>query len=64
MHILYQTAVGEKEDLFSFEEVLSGINRKIRRRHPHIFDGVEANTIEEIEALWEKIKEQESQDKE
>ena len=64
MHILYQTAVGEKEDLFSFEEVLSGINQKIRRRHPHIFDGVEANTIEEVGALWKKIKEQERQDKE
>lgn len=64
MLILYQTAVGEKEDLFSLEEVLTGINQKIRRRHPHVFDGVKANTVEEVEALWQKIKEQERQDKE
>lgn len=64
LQVLYQTAVGEKEDLFSLEEVLTGINQKIRRRHPHVFDGVEANTIEEVEILWQRIKEQERQDKE
>lgn len=64
MQILYQAAVGEKEDLFSLEEVLTGINQKIRRRHPHVFDGVEANTVEEVDALWQKIKEQERQNKE
>lgn len=59
MQVLYQTAVGEKEDLFSLEEVLAGINRKIRRRHPHVFDGVKAETPEAVDALWQEIKEQE-----
>ena len=62
--ILYQTAVGEEEGMFSLEEVLSGINQKLRRRHPHIFDGVEANTPEEVDALWQKIKEEERKDSE
>ena len=64
MQILYQTAVGEKEGLFSLEEVLAGINKKLRRRHPHVFDDVEANTVEEVNILWEKIKEEERKDKE
>ncbi len=64
MQILYQTAVGEKEGYFSLEEVLAGINRKLRRRHPHVFDGVEANTPEEVDALWQKIKKEERKDKE
>ena len=59
MQVLYQTAVGEKEDLFSLEEVLASINQKIRRRHPHVFDGVKAKTPEAVDALWQKIKEQE-----
>lgn len=59
MQVLYQTAIGEKEDLFSLEEVLAGINRKIRRRHPHVFDGVKAETPEAVDALWQEIKEQE-----
>lgn len=64
MQVLYQTAVGEKEELFSLEEVLSVLNRKIRRRHPHVFDGVEANTPEEVDALWQQIKAEERKDKE
>ena len=64
MQILYQTAVGEAEGMFSFEEVLAGINQKLRRRHPHVFDGVEANTPEEVDALWQKIKEEERKDSE
>lgn len=59
MQVLYQTSVGEKEDLFSLEEVLAGINRKIRRRHPHVFDGVKAETAEAVDAIWQEIKEQE-----
>lgn len=64
MQILYQTAVGEEEGYFSLEEVLAGINRKLRRRHPHVFDGLEANTPEEVDALWQKIKEEERKDRE
>ena len=48
--------------MFSLEEVLTQINRKLRRRHPHVFDGVEANTPEEVDALWQKIKEQEKKE--
>lgn len=56
VQILYQTSVAEKDGQFTFEDVLEEVNRKIRRRHPHVFDGVEANTPEEVDALWQKIK--------
>lgn len=59
MHIFYQTAIGEKDELFSLEEVLAGINRKLRRRHPHVFDGVKAESPEEVDAIWQSIKEKE-----
>ena len=59
MRLLYQTGIGENEELFSLEEVLEGINKKMRRRHPHVFDGVKAETPEEVDAIWQKIKEQE-----
>src|SRR5699024_11581767 len=53
------SGIGENEELFSLEEVLEGINKKMRRRHPHVFDGVKAETPEEVDAIWQKIKEQE-----
>lgn len=59
MQILYHTNLAEKAGIFSLEEVLDTINRKLRRRHPHVFDGVEANTIEEVDAIWQRIKKEE-----
>ncbi|EXJ23440.1 putative tetrapyrrole methyltransferase [Alkalibacterium sp. AK22] len=59
VQILYQTGIAEKDGVFTFEEVLENVNRKIRRRHPHVFDGVEASTPEEVDVLWQKIKKEE-----
>ncbi len=59
MQIFYQAALGEKEELFSLEEVVAGINQKLRRRHPHVFDNVKAETPEEVDAIWQAIKEKE-----
>ncbi|MFO8069623.1 MAG: MazG nucleotide pyrophosphohydrolase domain-containing protein [Alkalibacterium sp.] len=63
VQLLYQTSRAEKEGLFTFEDVLETVNRKIRRRHPHVFDGVKATTAEEVDALWQKIKAEEKRDK-
>lgn len=63
VQILYQTNSAEKEGSFTFEEVLEEVNRKIRRRHPHVFDGVKAETPEEVDTLWQKIKQEEKRRK-
>jgi tetrapyrrole methylase family protein/MazG family protein len=63
MQVLYHTNLGEKSGWFSLEEVLESINRKLRRRHPHVFDGVEAKTVEEVDALWQQIKAEEKRGK-
>lgn len=64
MQILYQTAIGEKEGMYSLEEVLKDINKKLRKRHPHVFDDVEANTPEEVDAIWQQVKKEEQKNKE
>lgn len=63
MQILYQTNLAEKTGEFTFEEVLDNINRKLRRRHPHVFDGVKAETVEEVDALWQAIKKKEKEER-
>ena len=63
VQLLYQSSIAEKEGLFTFEDVLETVNRKIRRRHPHVFDGVKADTPEEVDALWQKIKAEEKRQK-
>lgn len=59
MQVLYHTNLGEQAGYFSLEEVLETLNKKLRRRHPHVFDGVEASSVEEVEKLWQKIKAEE-----
>ena len=59
--VLYQTSYAEYTGAFTLEDVLEAINTKLRRRHPHVFDGVEANTVEEVDAIWQKIKAKEKE---
>lgn len=62
MQVLYHTSFGERSGYFSLEEVLETVNKKLRRRHPHVFDGIKAETVEEVDALWQKIKAEEKRD--
>lgn len=59
MQVVYQTKLGELEGFFAIEDVLEVLNKKLRRRHPHVFDGVEARTAEEVDRLWQQIKQEE-----
>lgn len=59
--VFYQTSYAEFTGEFTLENVLESINLKLRRRHPHVFDGVEANTVEEVDVIWQKIKAKEKE---
>lgn len=63
LQVLYHTNLAEKSGEFSFEDVLEEINLKLKRRHPHVFGEVSAHTIEEVQQLWESIKEEEKRGK-
>lgn len=63
MQVLYHTNLGEQSGYFSLEEVLETLNKKLRRRHPHVFDEVEAASTQEVESLWQKIKAEEMERK-
>lgn len=41
---------------FSLEDVLSGINEKMIRRHPHVFANTATGNEQELREQWEKIK--------
>ena len=58
-----KTQAPAMEGWFTMEEVLTGICEKLVRRHPHIFEEAKDLTTEEVLAQWERIKEQEKQQK-
>ncbi len=59
LHIVFHSVMAEEEKHFTIDDVIEAINQKLIRRHPHIFGDVKADTSEEIEKNWEKIKLQE-----
>jgi NTP pyrophosphatase (non-canonical NTP hydrolase) len=59
LNILMQTQIGTEEDHFKLEDVLTSINAKLVRRHPHVFAGVEATSPEDVLAVWNSVKQAE-----
>ena len=59
MVILLESRIAEEKGLFSLEDVIEGISRKMIRRHPHVFGDVKVSSVEEGLALWNAIKAQE-----
>lgn len=55
MHIEMEREVGR----FSEREVLSGICRKLIRRHPHVFGDVVVGSSEEVLRVWDAVKQTE-----
>lgn len=56
LQVVLHAQIGREEGTFSVDDVVAGIIAKIRRRHPHIFGTVVAETAEEVTRNWDAIK--------
>jgi ATP diphosphatase len=54
LHLAFQVAIAEERGEFSADDVAAGLEQKMRRRHPHLFDLGEPEP-------WERIKRNERQ---
>lgn len=59
LQVVFHSAIAAEQGRFTLAEVIDGINRKLIRRHPHVFAGAAAATPEEALAHWREIKRQE-----
>lgn len=50
LNVAFQVVIGEETGAFSREEVVAGLEQKMRRRHPHLFGLGEAEPWDEIKA--------------
>jgi tetrapyrrole methylase family protein/MazG family protein len=57
--VMMQAQIAEENGEFRIEDVLEVINRKLIRRHPHVFGSVSATTPDAVVATWEGVKETE-----
>lgn len=56
MNVVFMAVAAEEQGLFSFRDVVSGINEKMIRRHRHVFGDARCENAEEVKQLWDRIK--------
>ncbi|HOH79079.1 MAG: nucleoside triphosphate pyrophosphohydrolase [Candidatus Cloacimonetes bacterium] len=63
LHIIFQAQIAVEEDRFDIREVLSKINDKLVRRHPHVFADHHVEGAEAVKMNWERIKKREKKER-
>ena len=56
LHIVFYSKIASERGLFDISDVIEKINKKLIRRHPHIFGDVVVSGAEEVKTNWERIK--------
>jgi MazG family protein len=56
---VFLAEMAAEQGLFSVADSLDTINRKLVRRHPHVFGDAQAETPDDVKLRWDEIKEQE-----
>ena len=59
LQVIFHSELAVEDNNFSLWQVIDGLARKIRRRHPHVFQDEKVNSVAEVRMKWQKIKQQE-----
>lgn len=60
LQVLFHAQIAAEAGTFTLADVAATLVDKLKRRHPHVFGEVTAETAEEVEANWDAIKAQET----
>jgi MazG family protein len=63
LQVVLHAQVADDRGAFSITEVIRGIERKMVRRHPHVFQAVKVNGLAEVLKNWDQIKAAEAAEK-
>lgn len=61
--VVYHSQLADEKNLFNFKDVIEKINKKLIRRHPHVFGESKITDAKAQSIVWEAIKRQERLDK-
>ncbi|HEX2967005.1 MAG TPA: MazG family protein, partial [Syntrophorhabdaceae bacterium] len=59
-HIIFIAQICREKGEFDIKDVIEGVYKKMRGRHPHVFE--KETSAEPIEKRWEEIKREEKED--
>ena len=63
LHILLQAQIASEQAEFRMSDVVCHVNRKIVYRHPHVFDGLAVDGVDQVLSNWEDLKRQEKKER-
>ena len=56
LHVMFQAQIASKENRFDIEDVIEGLIKKLKRRHPHVFGKTKVKSSAQVVRNWNKIK--------
>jgi len=59
LQVVFQARIAEEEGMFTLNDVVNAIVKKLIRRHPHVFGDTRADTSDDVLANWKVIKQAE-----
>lgn len=63
LQILLHARIAEEGGHFTLHDVITILNEKLIRRHPHVFGDQSANDADDVKVLWQSIKDEERKHK-
>ena len=63
LHVVFHSQLAREKGHFDFDDVVQMLNRKLIRRHPHVFGNHKARNIGEVWKKWNEIKAKEKTDR-
>lgn len=63
LQVVFHAQIAKENKKFNITKIISTLNKKLIRRHPHIFGNYKVKTKEDIEIMWKKVKAKEKADK-
>jgi MazG family protein len=63
LQIVLNAQVAKDEGHFDIQDVADGINKKMIKRHPHVFGDTKVDNAKQVLMQWEELKDRERQEK-
>jgi MazG family protein len=63
VQVAFHVQIASEAGEFNLADVLARVNRKLVRRHPHVFGDAQVADSSEVERNWERLKAEENLDK-
>lgn len=59
LQVIFHSQIAKENKDFDIVGVIKKLNKKLIRRHPHVFSNCKAKTAEDVEVIWKKVKDKE-----